>query len=235
MRIVYIITALIMIFSVSVVTSEISTTPLEELTIEKSGTALTGERQAGSEELLETVINKLEKLEDQFIGELSDSERAAAQEIIQEVYAMLSFISSDTPITTDQESVPEWLVEVLNNDLTDEDGTEEIEGSDSLDQELIQTRIPMKEDNYINLLNSVRNERFWDDQIRIIRLSAMNSYYNVDQIIGMLGLFTFFEDQQEVLRVMYPRVADPENAYRIPNAFHFYSDRYAVEEIIINN
>ncbi len=235
MRIVYLITALLLIFSVSVVTSEISTTPPEEMKAGNSGTAVTEEKQAGSEQLLVEVITKLEELERQFLNELSGAQREEAQGIIQEVYDMLAAVPFNTLLEIDQESVPEWLADVMNTETPAGEVREEISLSDPLDQELIQTRIPMTEENYLNLYHSIRGERFWDDQIRTIRLSARNSYYTVDQIIGMLGLFTFFEDQQEVLRVMYPRVSDPENAYRIPNAFHFYSDRYAVEEIIINN
>ena len=242
MRIIYLVILIILLFSVSSFTNEPTGKADGNRNVNQAARSEVGQGEQIT--LIENVIFRLEELEDQYIKQLSKKQRNQAKEILDEIYTMLSFLPPNIDLPLEDAAALRSAIEATSIDLNtskrEQQASKRQQDQSAMELQRMEeiaklVRFPMSDNDFLYLLTSLERERFWEDQIRMIRLTAQNAFFTVEQIIKIVGTFYFFEDQQEVLRVMYPRVTDPQNAYQIPNAFNFYSDRYAIERIITKN
>lgn len=88
------------------------------------------------------------------------------------------------------------------------------------------------EDEFMNLYGAVKNEAFESNQLNILDLSAGYGFFSVDQLIRLTKLFAFSSGKIAAVRIVFPRVADKYNSYKLLEAFPFSSDKEEVERII---
>ena len=100
------------------------------------------------------------------------------------------------------------------------------------DQKEIEGPVPMSEEEFNQLIESIKNESFEDDQLSIVELSSRYNFYTVNQVILVINEFSYSNGQLKALELLYPKVVDPENSHQILNAFSYSSDKEKAKEII---
>lgn len=188
--------------------------------------------------IIDNIALKLEDLEQNYHSKLTRMDQTRAKKLVEEIFALLALLPPDSnvkieQVTTTSSSTTSATGLNVNINIS-ESATipEPTRATRRSEPDPQPARTPMSNADFDRLLNSVREESFSDDQLRIIRLSARNSYFSVDQIIRMINVLTFSDDQLESLRIMYDRVTDPENGHSIINAFTYSSDKAEAERII---
>ncbi len=91
---------------------------------------------------------------------------------------------------------------------------------------------PMSDDSFKALKASIYAAMFDETGLKVVARAADENYFTVSQILDVLRLFSFSDDRVSVLGVMYPRCADPENKFKLMNAFLFDSDKDKAAEIL---
>ncbi len=100
------------------------------------------------------------------------------------------------------------------------------------DQKEVRGPFPISEQEFNQLIESIKNESFEDDQLSIVELSARYNYFTVSQVIRVIKEFSYSNGQLKALELLYPKVVDPENSHQIINAFTYSSDKEKAKEII---
>jgi hypothetical protein len=65
-----------------------------------------------------------------------------------------------------------------------------------------------------------------------VRIAANSKYFTIDQLVRLLELFSFSDDKINIVRIVYPRVVDKDNAHNLLGAFTYSDDKKKVEQII---
>ena len=71
-----------------------------------------------------------------------------------------------------------------------------------------------------------------DDRLAVLRLRAPYYLFTAVQIRGLLKKMWFSEGRLEALRILAPRLADPQNASLVYAAFPFSADRRQAQQIL---
>ena len=91
-------------------------------------------------------------------------------------------------------------------------------------------------DNEFNqLIESIRNESFEENQISVVEISSQYNFFIVNQVIAVINEFTYSSGKLKALELLYPNVIDPENSHLIIKAFTYSSDKEKAKEIINRN
>ncbi len=91
---------------------------------------------------------------------------------------------------------------------------------------------PMSPAAFEELVRQVEAESFSDDRLEILRTAALNNAFTVAQVARLMDLFDFGDDRVEVVRILYPRVVDPENAHILLSHVEFDDEKEAIRRII---
>ncbi len=90
---------------------------------------------------------------------------------------------------------------------------------------------PMDPVAFETLVRQLEEESFSDDRLEILRTAAMNNAFTVAQVARLMDLFDFGDDRVEVVRILYPRVVDPENAHQLLSHVEFDNEKEALQRI----
>jgi hypothetical protein len=82
------------------------------------------------------------------------------------------------------------------------------------------TRAPLDQ-----LKAAIDSESFGDGKVAVLSASAAGNWFTTDQVIELLPLFAFSDDRVDAAVVLYPKVLDPENWFRVYGAFDFDGDK----------
>ena len=85
------------------------------------------------------------------------------------------------------------------------------------------------------LYNKVKNASFDDNKFDLLQVASLGCYYSCAQTARIMRIFTFGDKQLKVLRMMAPRIVDPQNATDIYNVLTFDSEKSEAGEIIRNS
>jgi len=66
----------------------------------------------------------------------------------------------------------------------------------------------------------------------VVRIAANSKHFTCDQLIQLVGAFSFADEKIDVVRIVYPKVVDKGNAHNILGAFTYSDDKKEVEQII---
>ena len=188
--------------------------------------------------VIDNIALKLEDLEKNYLSKLSRMEQTRANKIVEEIFALLLLLPTDssvniervsTPASTPSESI-DFNIRVDVSETTT--ASQPMQATPQAERAPQPEKRAMSDTDFNRLISNVREESFSDDQLRVIRVSARNAYFSVDQITRMIGVLTFSDDQLEALRIMYDKVVDSENGHSIINAFTYSSDKAEAERII---
>ncbi len=80
--------------------------------------------------------------------------------------------------------------------------------------------------------NKVRNASFNNEKFDLIEVASLGCWYSCGQVARTMRLFTFDNDRLKALRLMAPRIVDPQNSSEIYRLFTFDSEKAKVGEIL---
>ncbi|HJN72617.1 MAG TPA: DUF4476 domain-containing protein [Myxococcota bacterium] len=90
---------------------------------------------------------------------------------------------------------------------------------------------PMDAAAFTKLVAAVQGESFSSDQLDLVRSAATSHHFTCVQVAQLVELLSFGSDQVEVVRILRPRVVDPENSYVLNEQFTFSSDKEEVQAL----
>jgi hypothetical protein len=91
---------------------------------------------------------------------------------------------------------------------------------------------PISEHDFGALRFRLKAEPFSDDQLGIVRTVAISNYFLVAQVEKILSVFSFEDDRLQVVRTLYPRILDDENAFRLYGSFEFSDSKEELAKIL---
>jgi hypothetical protein len=75
------------------------------------------------------------------------------------------------------------------------------------------------------LIAAVEDASFSDDKLGVVQNSANYNYYRCAQVVQILEQIDFGDTKIEALRILRPKIVDPENSIVLEKAFDFSSDK----------
>ena len=191
---------------------------------------------------VDEIADKLDVLQKDFCSKLNKLDRRRADKIIDEIYNLLSVLPADVMVTTgvsDNNSATTTISSSSSssssNASTNVNINMNIQDKSASGAPVVEekpTSEEMTESQFNQLLQNLKNEGFADDQTAVVRVAAQSQFFTVNQLIRLLNVFTFASDKIEIVRIVYPRIVDKENAHNLLGAFTYSSDKKAVEQII---
>ena len=85
---------------------------------------------------------------------------------------------------------------------------------------------------FSSLLRSVAGESFASGKLQVLKSAAPHHHFNINQVTKLLSKFSFSGEKLKVVRILYPKVVDPKNSFKLYKAFTFESDKRKLRGII---
>ena len=83
-----------------------------------------------------------------------------------------------------------------------------------------------------NLLTAIKKEPFSNDKLRVLQQAAPVNYFLVAQLQQVLVRFDFPKDKLQAMRVLKPRILNPEQSFQLYSSFSFSSDKEELRKIL---
>ena len=84
------------------------------------------------------------------------------------------------------------------------------------------------------LYNKVKKASFDDNKFDLIEVASLGCYYSCAQVVSIMKIFPFDDEQLKALKMMAPHIVDLQNTGLIYKIFSFDSEKDKAEEIIRN-
>ncbi len=91
---------------------------------------------------------------------------------------------------------------------------------------------PVDEATFGALVFEMHAAPFVAERRDVLRAAVAGRWFTSAQVARVLDAFPFSSDQVEAVRLLVPRLTDPENAFRLFGAFPFEADRAAVRALL---
>ena len=91
---------------------------------------------------------------------------------------------------------------------------------------------PLDDASFSKLYNKVKKASFDDTKYDLLEVACLGCYFSSQQAVRLMKIFTFDDERMKVLRMVAPRIVDPQNAHDIRKIFTFDSDKQKVREIM---
>ena len=85
--------------------------------------------------------------------------------------------------------------------------------------------------DFQQLYNTVKSKPFKDDQLELLSRGVADRYFSCQQCIRLMSIYTFDDDKLNVLDIVAPRIADPENYEDIVRSLSFLSSQDKVRKM----
>jgi len=101
-------------------------------------------------------------------------------------------------------------------------------------KEVVEVVRPISEPNFRELMNAVSSEAFDKNKRQVISTSSEFNFFMTDQVASLAGLFSFDEGKVEVIKILYPKILDPEKNYLLYKCVTFPRSKQDLESFINN-
>ena len=89
------------------------------------------------------------------------------------------------------------------------------------------------DDTSFNILyNKVKKASFDDNKFDLIEVASLGCYYSCAQVVRIMKIFLFDDEQLKALKMMAPHIVDLQNTGLIYKIFSFDSEKQKVGEIL---
>ena len=85
------------------------------------------------------------------------------------------------------------------------------------------------------LYNKVKKASFDDNKFDLIEVASLGCYYSCAQVVRIMKIFPFDDEQLKALKMMAPHIVDLQNTGLIYKIFSFDCEKDKAEEIIRNS
>ena len=89
--------------------------------------------------------------------------------------------------------------------------------------------------SFSKLYNKVKQASFNDNKFDLIEVASLGCYYSCTQVVRIMKIFPFDDEQLKALKMMAPHIVDLQNTGLIYKVFTFDSEKDKAEEIIRNS
>ena len=89
--------------------------------------------------------------------------------------------------------------------------------------------------SFSKLYNKVKQASFNDNKFDLIDVASLGCYYSCAQVVRIMKIFPFDDEQLKALKMMAPHIVDLQNTGLIYKVFSFDSEKEKAEEIIRNS
>lgn len=91
-------------------------------------------------------------------------------------------------------------------------------------------RVPLTDAEFDRLGADLNATSFSSQQLKQLRTATQDRSVTVDQVVSLLGFFSFGRDQVEAAAALYAHVADPSSWNRVYSVFKFSTDADRLRE-----
>ncbi len=91
---------------------------------------------------------------------------------------------------------------------------------------------PMTPVDFQHLLSAIEAESFTKGRLRVLQSAVPHNYFTVDQIKKVMKKFSFASGKTQAAAMMYARLLDKNNFYRVYEELSFDSDKKKLKEMI---
>ena len=78
----------------------------------------------------------------------------------------------------------------------------------------------------------MKEATFDANKMALIDVAVLGCYFTCDQCAKLINMFSFSDKQLRALKMMAPRIVDPQNGYTIYQVFKFSSDKDEAARIL---
>jgi len=158
-----------------------------------------------SEQIINILKSRIDKLEYEYISRLGSHERAEALKEIKAIRILIAAIPRDTVVVIDD----------IKKEQTDTIGME------------------ISESDFKVLVDSIKVKKFSRDKVAVIKIAAENNYFTLNQLLGLLNEVrkTDTDELIDIIKAVYPKVTDKKKKYMLFDYFKFQSDKDRVKKI----
>ena len=89
--------------------------------------------------------------------------------------------------------------------------------------------------SFSKLYNKVKQASFNDNKFDLIEVASLGCYCSCAQVVRIMKIFPFDDEQLKALKMMAPHIVDLQNTGLIYKVFSFDSEKDKAEEIIRNS
>ena len=89
--------------------------------------------------------------------------------------------------------------------------------------------------SFSKLYNKVKKASFNDNKFDLIEVASLGCYYSCTQVVRIMKIFPFDDEQLKALKMMAPHIVDLQNTDLIYKVFSFDSEKEKAEGIIRNS
>ena len=82
------------------------------------------------------------------------------------------------------------------------------------------------------ITGQISEESFSEQKLAVLETAISSRSLCSDQVIEVLGLYSFSKDKLQALRLMKPHISDPQNHFKILGAFTFDGDKKQAKGIL---
>jgi hypothetical protein len=82
------------------------------------------------------------------------------------------------------------------------------------------------------LMEAIDNEGFPDGKMAVLEQAAPSQHFVVAQVQQLLELYPFPKDRLGAMRVLKPRLLDPQNGFKLYGSFPFENDKQELKRIL---
>ena len=86
--------------------------------------------------------------------------------------------------------------------------------------------------SFSKLYNKVKKASFDDNKFDLIEVASLGCYYSCAQVVRIMKIFPFDDEQLKALKMMAPHIVDLQNTGLIYKIFSFDSEKQKVGEIL---
>lgn len=86
--------------------------------------------------------------------------------------------------------------------------------------------------SFSKLYNKVKQASFNDNKFDLIEVASLGCYYSCTQVVRIMKIFPFDDEQLKALKMMAPHIVDLQNTGLIYKVFSFDSEKEKAEGII---
>ncbi len=94
---------------------------------------------------------------------------------------------------------------------------------------------PMDAASFSQALNTINNSSFDSDKLSLAKNIAQTNCLTSDQVYQIMQTFSFENTKLEFAKFAYPYVYDPQNYFKVNNAFEFSSSKNELSKFIENH
>jgi len=104
----------------------------------------------------------------------------------------------------------------------------------SIEKPKEEVKRPMSPSSFRELMNSLKNEFSSSGKLNILKEAARGNYFTSEQVVDILSVFDVEKDKLDAAKMLYPRVIDKNNFFKVYAVFKFQADKEELREWVDN-